>query len=123
MRVVLVDDDAEHISLVRRTLSAEDIEFAAVSAPLGASSLVRSLAPDVVLFDVYIPLLRGDRLLAIVRKSCPPKTRLVLYSACDREELRQRALDVGADGWISKEDGVATLLRRLRALPERPSPI
>lgn len=113
LRVLVVDDDDMQLRLVERTLRA-DFDVETCSNPIGVSNLVRSYAPDLVLLDVNIPALSGDRLLEIARRGAPKGTRFILYSSADPTTLRTLAARVGADGWISKDVVGAALTTRLR---------
>jgi two-component system OmpR family response regulator len=121
LRVVVVDDDAEQIELLERLLATEGIDVTGISSPIGASNVVRKFEPDVVLIDVNIPSLSGDRLLSLLRRNAPEQTRLVLFSACDESRLRSLALEANADGWMPKSGSVEQLARRLRAIAARPA--
>ncbi len=115
-RVFVIDDDERQLRLIESMLRSEGFEVATTTEPIGSSNLVRAFEPDVVLLDVHIPALSGDRLLGLLRKVTHKSTRLVLHSAADLESLRERARAVGADGWIQKnfDSGrLATELRRL----------
>jgi two-component system OmpR family response regulator len=71
---------------------------------------------------VHIPALSGDALVAVARRQAPPQTRFVLYSSCDEEQLRERALKVGADGYISKSVDPYRLPDLLRNVARAPKP-
>jgi len=116
LRVLVVDDDPLQLELVERTLRADGIEVKTCTSPIGVTNLIVSFAPRLVLLDVNIPALSGDRLLGISRKWAPEGTRFVLYSANDEAKLRGLAHEVGADGWISKSVTGNQLTARLRQL-------
>ena len=119
--VLLVEDDASLAEATERALASHGLRVTWTATPLGASNLARKLQPDVVLLDVGLPALSGDALVALLRKSAPRSTRIVLYSSHDDETLRGLARRSGADGWLSKgADGAAvaryvTRLARLSA--------
>ncbi|HZS35328.1 MAG TPA: response regulator, partial [Polyangia bacterium] len=77
---------------------------------------IRSFGPRVVLLDVNIPALTGDKLLALARRVAPEETRFVLYSACDESRLRELARQSRADDWISKSTDLAVVAEKLRRL-------
>jgi DNA-binding response OmpR family regulator len=114
VRVMIVDDDALQLELLHRTLSGEGFEVLTCSTPIGATNLICSFGPQIVLMDVNIPALSGDRLLSICRKWAPEGTRFVLFSSWDESKLRTLAREVGADGWISKSVTGSDLAARLR---------
>jgi two-component system OmpR family response regulator len=122
LHVFIVDDDPAQLRVLERLLTLEGFEVTTAEAALGVSNLVRHYAPDVVLLDVNIPALTGDRLLTVARQHAPPDTKWVLVSACDEDELRAIANLVKADGWMSKSLPVSQMAAQLRKLcGRRPS--
>lgn len=120
LRVLVVDDDPLQLDLVERTLKAEGFEVMTCENPIGVTNIVRSFLPHVVLMDVDIPALSGDKILSIARKSAPPMTRFVLHSSSDESILRNLAKQVEADGYISKSVTGSDLTARIRTLVAAP---
>lgn len=116
LRILVVDDDLEQLELFRRLLSGSEFAVETSSSPIGVSNIVRDFRPDVILFDVNIPALPGDRLLTLVRRNTTSSARLVLYSSSDPEELRRLAKEVSADGWIPKGLSPRELADRIRRI-------
>ena len=75
----------------------------------------RQFLPDVVLLDVNMPDTSGEQTIAAARDAAP-KARLVLYSAWEDSKLRKLALQLGADGFISKSESLVAIGRRLQDL-------
>lgn len=120
LRVLIVDDDPMQLDMVSRRLRLEGFEVAVTASSFGASNLIRSFSPRVVLLDVNIPALAGDKLLALARRVAPRTTQFVLYSACDESQLRELARLARADDWISKSTDLAVVADRLRKLCSGP---
>jgi DNA-binding response OmpR family regulator len=116
LRILIVDDDPTELSLRERSLRLDGFEVTTTSEVIGVSAIVRRLQPNIVLFDVNMNALSGDRLLEVVRRYAPADTKLVLFSACDQSELRRRAATVKADAWISKSTMGSELSDRIRSL-------
>ncbi|CAN5802109.1 hypothetical protein BH09MYX1_BH09MYX1_45470 [soil metagenome] len=119
LKVLIVDDDPMQIELVCRFLRSDCFEVSSSTSPIGVSNVVRTFAPDVVLIDVNIPALSGDRLLTLAKKGAPSHTLFVLYSASDETTLRKLAAGVSADGWISKSVGASEMGMKLRTMCAR----
>src|SRR5690606_5831010 len=68
LRVLVVDDDVQHLDLVRRSLRAFGIDVETSDSSLGVSAIIRRTEPDLVLLDVNIPALPGDALLGLARR-------------------------------------------------------
>jgi two-component system OmpR family response regulator len=116
IRILIVDDDAMQLDMVSRRLRLEGFEVATAATSFGTSNLIRSFSPRVVLLDVNIPALAGDKLLAVARRFAPAGTRFVLWSACDESKLRALAREAQADDWISKSTDLGIVADRLRKL-------
>lgn len=116
LRVLIVDDDKFQLEIVERTLRADGIEVKTCSTPIGVTNLIVSFGPKLVLVDVNIPALSGDRLIGISKRWVPAGTLFVLYSAADEARLRLLAREVEADGWISKSVTGLDLTRRVREI-------
>jgi two-component system response regulator EvgA len=113
LTVLLVDDDDALASMASRLLASRGIRVTTTSTSFGASNLVRRVRPDVVLLDVELPGLSGDALVALLRRSAAPGTRIVLYSSHDDDSLRAIAHRTQADGWIGKSADIDTLAQYL----------
>ncbi len=119
VRVLAVDDDARQLSLLARLLTKRGFEVRTVEGPIGVSSVVHAFDPDVVLVDVFMPALRGDQLLSIIRRNARTRrARLVLFSSADTDDLRKLAGQANADGWIQKTFDGDELARSIRRLLE-----
>ncbi|NUP06106.1 MAG: response regulator [Polyangiaceae bacterium] len=116
VRVMIVDDDASQLELLDRSLRSHGFDVLTCNSPIGVTNLICSFEPDVVLMDVNIPALSGDRLLSICRKWAPASTRFVLFSSWDETKLRGLARSVGADGYLSKSVTGLDLATKVRAI-------
>lgn len=114
LRLLVVDDDEAQLRLVQRGLEPLRFEVRTTSSPIGVSNIVRDFLPDVLLIDVNQPALNGGQILSLVRKNTSSKAKLVLYSSADPERLRRIAMEVNADGWISKGLTSQELAKQLR---------
>lgn len=103
-RVVIVDDDPEVVDRVVQILE-DDFDIKATTDWGELSRLVFRAGCELVLMDVNLPVLRGDTLVKILRKSQTASgapTRIFFYSAADPDHIEQLVHETGADGWISK---------------------
>jgi len=104
IRVVVVDDHFLLRKGVASLLDAtEGIELIG-EASNGAEAVAafRTLAPDVWLMDMQMPVMNGiDALLAI--KHLDPNARIIMLSALSGDTHIVRALQAGADGYILKD--------------------
>lgn len=114
-RVLVLDDDPMQLELVERGLSRDGFEVRGVTTVDEMVLEATRFLPSVVLIDVNLPDAAGDRALALARGAAPD-AKLLLYSAWEESKLRVLALQLGADGYISKSESVIAIGRRLQDL-------
>ena len=125
MRLLIVDDNATNLKLLRAQLEAEGHEVASASNGAAALGLLCSQGADGVISDILMPEMDGYRFCLEVRKD--PRLRalpFVLYTSTYNSPAdRQLAAKVGADAYISKPAPVVSILEALRAAAGRaPAP-
>jgi two-component system KDP operon response regulator KdpE len=117
MRVLLVDDDATLRRTVGIGLRAAGHEVLVVADGRSALQAVREDKPDVVILDLGLPDLGGVEVLRTLREwSTVP---VVVLSARAESGEKVRALDLGADDYVTKPFGMDELLARVRAAARR----
>jgi two-component system, OmpR family, response regulator MprA len=123
-RVLIVDDDANITSFLKRALAYEGYQVE--TAPDGASGLAaaRDNPPDVVVLDVMMPGLDGVELARRLRAGEEETGRLPILMLTARDDVSDRVqgLDAGADDYLAKPFALEELAARLRALLRRREP-
>jgi two-component system KDP operon response regulator KdpE len=118
MFLVLVVEDDRDISAVLRTL-LEAEQYRVVVAETGERAVIEtgSHRPDLVLLDLGLPDRDGQDVIREIRtfSSVP----IVVLSARTMETERVKALDAGADDYVTKPFGSRELLARVRAALRR----
>lgn len=116
-RVLVIDDDPQLLRALRITLRAagHDVD----TAPDGRTALRQAAAvhPDVIVLDLGLPDLDGTEVLAGLRPWYAGPV-LVLSARADSQD-KVRALDAGADDYVTKPFDMGELLARLRAALRR----
>jgi DNA-binding NarL/FixJ family response regulator len=115
--VLLVDDHAYVLKALLYLLEAtEDIQVVATaSSGLEAVTHAGSDCPHVLVIDVSMPLMNGIEATRQILLLCP-LTRVMMLSIFDTPEYIHRALDVGALGYVLKDEASKDLLTGIRAL-------
>jgi CheY-like chemotaxis protein len=112
-RILIVDDDQAHLSSTRDILIAEGYEVFTHTHGFGVTNRARELRPDLILLDVNMPGLSGDKLAEVLKANYTTRDLpIVFYSSNDEDALRETVKRYGARGYISK-GSVATLRRRV----------
>ena len=115
LRVLHCDDDKTFRFLVRAVLDDErDIELAGEAIDARSCiTLVAELQPDVVLLDESMPGMNGLEAIPQIGAACP-SARVILLSSFPADDLRTRALDIGAAAYLEKHGIVSTLAVAVR---------
>lgn len=125
-RILVIDDELAIRRFLHTVLSSE--KFLLHEAENGHAGLASAAAskPDVILLDLGLPDLDGIEVIKRIREWSP--VPIIVLSVRDREDDKVRALDAGADDYLTKPFGVGELLARIRAalrrsLQEIPEPL
>ena len=116
-RVVLVVDDDDSIRGVVKTVLEAD-GFEVVEAADGPAALllldaINGRGPDLVVLDVMMPGIDG---IEVCRRIDHSRLRVIMLSARDDADTRDRALAAGADAYLTKPFSAIELLDSLEAL-------
>ena len=111
--ILVVEDEPPIRRLLRTTLGANDYRTLEAGTGAEAMSALRHHRPDLVLLDLGLPDVDGQRLIGEIRKLGP--VPIVVLSSRGDEAAKVAALDSGADDYVTKPFGADELLARLRA--------
>ena len=113
LKVLVVDDEPPIRKLLRMGLATANYQI--LEAPNGKAALaLLSESPDLIILDLGLPDMDGHELLRTI-KSRNENIPIVVLSSRGDELGKVRALDFGADDYITKPFGMDELLARLRA--------
>jgi two-component system KDP operon response regulator KdpE len=116
-RVLIVDDEVSLCQALRRALTGYGYRVEVAADGEAALDVVATWAPDVVVLDLVMPRVDGFAVLDHVRAwSHVP---IIVLSSRGQERDKVRALDLGADDYLTKPFGIAELLARIRAVLRR----
>src|SRR5689334_6568166 len=117
-RMLVVDDEAPIQRFLRRNLTMSGYEVFIAENGKQAVEMVRLHQPDLILLDLCMPgELDGLDVCAKVRQSV--QTPIIVLSAVTEEKQKVRALDLGADDYLTKPFGNDELQARVRACLRR----
>jgi DNA-binding response OmpR family regulator len=116
---VIVDDSPDARELVELCLGRRGWRVIPLESAFGLSAVLNAERPDIVLVDVNMPAVGGDKVVETLRRGnfqhlhrCP----LVLYSGLSESRLALLAQMSGAAGWIRKDVASDELARRVDEL-------
>jgi two-component system KDP operon response regulator KdpE len=113
-RVLIVDDEPPIRRFLRTSLTAQGYLVLEAEDAAAAHNLLRQNAVDVLVLDLGLPGPDGFEIIRALREQGSSLPIIVLSSRSD-EAGKVRALDLGADDYVTKPFGMDELLARLRA--------
>lgn len=116
-RILIVDDEPELRSMLRRYLSNEGFEVAESATGGAALDSVAGSEPDLVLLDVGLPDIDGFEVLRRLRGAS--NVPVIMLTARDDEIDRVVGLSVGADDYVVKPFSPRELVARIHAVLRR----
>ncbi|MET0330592.1 MAG: response regulator [Dyella sp.] len=113
-RILVIDDEVQIRRFLDIGLRAEGYEVALAATAAAGLALAATGSPDLVILDIGLPDREGHEVLAELRQWS--KVPVVMLSVRDSESEKVRALDAGANDYVTKPFGIQELMARLRAL-------
>jgi DNA-binding response OmpR family regulator len=117
MKILVADDDPDLLDLVAYALGQAG--YLVVKASDGNAALAgfSTEAPDLVILDINMPGMTGFDVCSAIRGSST--VPVMMLTARGEEQDLVRALDLGADDYLTKPFSPRTLLARVKALLRR----
>jgi DNA-binding response OmpR family regulator len=117
MKILAVDDDPDLLALVAFALSQAGFVVVKAVDVQSALRVFADEAPDLAILDINLPGGTGFDICEGIRKQS--RVPVMMLTARGEEEDLVRALDLGADDYLTKPFSPRTLLARVRALLRR----
>ncbi|MBP3305363.1 MAG: response regulator transcription factor [Oscillospiraceae bacterium] len=112
-KILVVEDDRSIANFVQTVLEANGYQVLSAERCQQGILMSSSHVPDLVVLDLGLPDMDGEEFIRTVRKiSMVP---IIVLSARTEERDKVRALDLGANDYVTKPFGTAELLARVRA--------
>lgn len=116
-RVLVVDDEPETVKYVSANLRARGFDVLTASDGTEALKQAEEQVVDLILLDITMPGPDGFEVCRRIRESSD--VPIIILSARGREQDKVKALDLGADDYMTKPFGIDELLARVRAALRR----
>jgi two-component system, OmpR family, KDP operon response regulator KdpE len=118
--ILVVDDDPAIRESIERELHASGYLTLIASDGMEGVRAFESRTPDLILSDLSMPRSDGFELISAIRAKA--RTPIIVLSVRGDDSDKIRALDLGADDFVTKPFSVAELLARVRAQLRRLAP-
>ncbi len=115
-RILYIDDDERTLNVVSRFLVSRGYEVFVSTSPFVAPVMEKE-KPDLVILDLNMPLLPGDRIAEILeRQGYTDAVPLLFFSSEPQEKIERVARQFGRADWLSKQSGLEQLLLKIKLL-------
>jgi len=115
--IVVVDDDAVSLKLVRSLLSEQNMRVNAVRSGRELLKFMENHDPDLILLDIQMPELDGFETYKLLREGEAERgqrqTPVVFLTGEESSETERRGLELGASDFIHKPFDLDILLQRI----------
>ena len=116
-KILIVDDDVTITELMKALVKMDGHEPTTVNDSLKAIEVARSVNPDLITLDLMMPGLTGFELCELLHND--PKFAnipIVIVSARDDTESKEKAIEAGATAYITKPFGVDDFIGKIKEL-------
>jgi two-component system KDP operon response regulator KdpE len=120
LRILVVDDEPNILATLAPLLRSRGYEVSTAMTGRAAVEAVERENPDLMVLDLGLPDMDGVEVTRLVRDG--RTTPIVVLSARGAEGDKVRALDAGADDYVTKPFGTEELLARIRVALRRTEP-
>ena len=117
MKILIIDDDPSVTDLLRLILAPTLAEIQHACDGEQGSGLVREFKPDIVLLDYMLPGIDGLETTRQIRKVT--KAPILILSVLDDPLTLAKALDAGADEYLTKPVSRGVLIAQINNLVRR----
>src|SRR5436190_52562 len=115
-RILVVDDTQPNIRLMEALLAPRGYEIVAASSGEEALRLVEETKPDLILLDIVMPGIDGYEVCRRLRAEATNRVLPVVMITASGDEQKLKALEAGADDFITKPFDKSELLARVASL-------
>jgi two-component system, OmpR family, KDP operon response regulator KdpE len=112
--VLVIDDEAQIRKFLDIGLRAEGYEVLLAATGGEGLALAATRSPDLVILDIGLPDREGHDVLSELRQWS--QVPVLMLSVRDAESEKVKALDAGANDYVTKPFGIQELMARLRAM-------
>jgi two-component system phosphate regulon response regulator PhoB len=122
-RILIVEDEPALVEMLRYNLEKEGFDVATAQDGEAGLTAVEESKPDLILLDWMLPHVSGLEICRQLRRKQSTRTLpIIMLTARGEESDRVRALDVGADDYVTKPFSPGELTARIRAVLRRAHP-
>ena len=111
-KVLHVDDDERVLRTVARYLESSGFVVVSTTSPFIAP-IIKQESPDVIVMDIEMPLLSGDRIVSIIRGNEFSTLPVIYFSSKPAKALAEFAEKTQPAAFVNKDQGLPALVAKI----------
>lgn len=119
MHILIVEDEAEIASFIKKGLTAENFAVDVATTGRRGLELAQTSEYDLVILDIKLPEMDGISVCKEIRQTNKKTLPILMLSVKNETATKVEALNIGADDYLTKPFSFEELLARVRALLRR----
>ncbi|MDF2961286.1 MAG: AraC family transcriptional regulator [Paenibacillus sp.] len=115
-KIAIIDDDRQVLKGMRQVIPWEELEAEWVGESVNGQrglELIRDKQPDIVITDIYMPVMNGLSMIEILREE-QYKGKILIHSGYSDFEMARKALRLSVEDYLSKPVSRNTIREALR---------
>jgi CheY-like chemotaxis protein len=101
-KILIVDDETDLLKVTLLRLKKTGYEVFGCADGQEALNLARQIIPDLIILDVYLPVINGDDVTKILKKDDELKHIPIILISASTRALDEKAWGSGADAYLKK---------------------
>lgn len=110
-QILIYDDDEEILLLCAAVLSKYNYEVKTLSRCENIIADIEKHQPDLILMDLWIPDIGGEKAISIVKEDKNVKTPILIFSA--NADIKEISIKVNADGFLEKPFNISKFIETI----------
>ncbi len=116
-KILLIDDSEITLAMEKAVLESRGYEVRATATLAEFEQTLQKWRPDLILTDIHMPEAKGTDICRVLKQEYDTQDiPIVLFSSLTDDELGKLAEAVGADGYLSKANGLDKLAEKVDEL-------
>ncbi len=111
-KIFICDDDSTIVDMLQMLLEMSGYDTIIEVNSINALEVIKTSRPDVILLDIWMPLLSGDELIKIIRQEQELKDIFIISISASKDG-KDVALQAGANCFIAKPFDINELLEAI----------
>lgn len=120
-KILIIDDEKDYCLFIKQNLELSG-DYSVTIATDGRTGLATASRekPDLILLDIIMPKMNGFEVLREIKRNKELNTTpVIMLTALDNEESREKALSIYGEDYITKPVDTETLAGRIEAVLSR----